>query len=69
MEADELAPVLTGGLGTRETESPDALSPLMFQADDLERRIERGMQDVGARGDRIAAFPAGERIAPAGEIV
>ncbi len=59
---------LTRGLGTRETESPDALSLLMFQEDYLNRLIELGHADAIARGDEIAAFLAGERFAPAGSV-
>ena len=56
---------LTRGLGTREAESPDALSLIMFQADYLQRLIELGREDAHARGEEIGAFLAGERLAPA----
>lgn len=57
---------MTRGLGTREAASPDALSIIMFQPDYLERLIELGLEDARARGDEIAAFLAGERLAHAG---
>lgn len=59
---------MTRGLGTRETESPDALSLIMFQEDYLNRLIEIGLEDAHARGEEIAAFLAGERFAPAGSV-
>ncbi len=59
---------LTRGLGTRETESPDALSLIMFQEDYLRRLIELGREDAHARADEIGAFLAGERFAPAGGV-
>lgn len=56
---------MTRGLGTRETESADALSLIMFQEDYLNRLIEIGYEDALARADEIGAFLAGERLAPA----
>ncbi len=56
---------MTRGLGTRETESADALSLIMFQEDYLGRLIEIGYEDALARADEIGAFLAGERLAPA----
>jgi NTE family protein len=44
---------LSRGLGTREMESPDALSLLMFQPDYLKRLIEFGEEDTEARMDEI----------------
>ena len=44
---------LTRGLGTKETESPDALSLLMFQPDYLQRLIDCGDEDTEARMDEI----------------
>jgi len=47
---------LTRGLGTRQTESPDFLSLLMFQPEYLRRLIEIGEADAEARADEIAAL-------------
>lgn len=47
---------LTRGLGTRETESPDFLSLVMFQPDYLRALIEIGEQDAQANADAIASF-------------
>lgn len=47
---------MTRGLGTRETNSPDILSMLMFQRDYLTRLIEIGEEDAEARADELAAF-------------
>ncbi len=44
---------MTRNLGTRETESPDSLSLLMFQEDYVRRLIEVGEQDAEARLDEI----------------
>ncbi len=49
---------LTRGLGTKETESPDVLSMVMFQHDYLNRLIELGEEDAAAREDEIGAFLA-----------
>lgn len=49
---------LTRGLGTKETESPDVLSMVMFQHDYLNRLIELGEEDAAAREDEIEAFLA-----------
>ncbi len=47
---------LTRGLGTRETESPDFLSLLMFQPDYLRRLIEIGQADAESRLEEIAGL-------------
>ncbi len=44
---------MTRNLGTRETESPDSLSLLMFQEDYVRRLIEVGERDAEARLDEI----------------
>ena len=53
---------LTRGLGTRETESPDILSLVLFQPDYLRTLMEIGEADAEARFDEIAEFllPSGE---------
>ncbi|HET7233461.1 MAG TPA: patatin-like phospholipase family protein [Longimicrobium sp.] len=48
--------MLTRGLGTRETASPDVLSMMMFQDDYVRRLIELGEEDAEARHDDLAAF-------------
>lgn len=48
--------LLTRGLGTRETKSPDVLSLLMFQDDYVKRLMEIGEEDAERRGDELAAF-------------
>lgn len=50
---------LTRGLGTRETESPDFLSLLMFQPDYLTRLIELGEADAEARAEDIERVVGG----------
>ncbi|HEX8244200.1 MAG TPA: patatin-like phospholipase family protein [Longimicrobium sp.] len=52
--------MLTRGLGTRETTSPDALSLLMFQDDYIRRLMELGEEDAERRGDELAAFIDGD---------
>ena len=47
---------LTRALGTRETESPDFLSLVLFQPDYLEALIDIGQKDAMARSDEIADF-------------
>ena len=47
---------LTRGLGTRETDSPDLLSMLMFQHDYLSRLIELGDRDAEEQLPEIGAF-------------
>ncbi len=47
---------LSRGLGTRETESPDALSLLMFQGDYLSRIMELGEEDAEARAEELDDF-------------
>lgn len=51
---------LTRGLGTRETESPDSLSMVLFEPDYLERLMEIGEADAEDQADRIGAFLRGE---------
>lgn len=57
---------LTRGLGTRETESPDALSMILFQPDYLRLLMEIGEADAEARKDEILEFVKGEAPAAAG---
>ncbi len=47
---------MTRNLGTRETESPDSLSLVMFQGDYLQRLIEVGERDAESRIDEIRAL-------------
>jgi NTE family protein len=47
---------LTRGLGTRETESPDVLSLILFQPDYVRALIEVGEADAEARAEEIEAF-------------
>lgn len=54
---------LTRGLGTRETESPDFLSLVLFQPDYLRALIRIGERDAEAQHEQVAAFLA--RDAPA----
>ncbi len=49
---------MTRNLGTRETESPDSLSLLMFQEDYVRRLIEVGERDAEARLDEIRQLAA-----------
>ena len=51
--------LLTRGLGTRETASPDVLSMMMFQDDYVRRLIEIGEEDAEARHDDLAEFIEG----------
>jgi len=48
--------LLTRGLGTRETKSPDMLSLMMFQDDYVKRLMEIGEEDAARRGDELAEF-------------
>ncbi len=48
--------LLTSGLGTGETRSPDWLSMLLFQRDYLTALIEIGYEDARRNRDRLAAF-------------
>lgn len=50
---------LTRGLGTRQTESPDFLSLILFQPDYLQALIETGEADAERMGDRIVEFIEG----------
>lgn len=47
---------LSRGLGTRETNSPDLMSMVMFQSDYIRRLIELGEADAHARRDEIIEF-------------
>lgn len=47
---------LTRGLGTRETESPDALSIVLFEPDYLKRLMDLGEADAEERAGEIEAF-------------
>lgn len=47
---------LTRGLGTRQTESPDMLSLILFQPDYLRALMETGEADAEARSQEIAEF-------------
>jgi len=49
---------LTRGLGTKETDSPDILSLVLFQPDYLRALMEIGEKDATARTDEIAEFLA-----------
>ena len=51
---------LTRGLGTRQTQSPDFLSLVLFQPDYLNALMEVGEEDGEARMDEIAAFLASD---------
>ena len=56
--------LLTRGLGTRETRSPDVLSMIMFQDDYAKRLMALGESDAERRGEEIDRFingHAGER--------
>lgn len=57
--------LLTRGLGTRETATPDVLSLIMFQDDYIKRLISIGEQDALRRADEIAGFLAAETLSPA----
>jgi NTE family protein len=48
----------TRGLGTRQTESPDALSTVLFQSDYTRRLIELGETDAESQRDILDAFLA-----------
>ena len=47
---------LTTGLGTRETESPDWLSVLLFEPSYIDRLLDIGYHDARRQHDRIEAF-------------
>lgn len=51
--------VMTRGLGTDQTRSPDALSMLLFEPGYVERLLDIGRRDAERRHDRIAAFLEG----------
>ena len=48
--------LFTSGIGSDETDSPDWLSMLLFQADYIERLIEVGYEDGASHHDEISAF-------------
>jgi NTE family protein len=48
--------LLTRGLGTRETTSPDVLSMIMFQSDYMRSLIELGEEDGERRAEEVGAF-------------
>lgn len=48
--------LLTRGLGTRETATPDVLSMMMFQDDYVKRLIALGERDAEARAEEFDAF-------------
>lgn len=48
--------LVTRALGSRETESPDVISLLMFEPNYMRRLIELGEMDVSCRLDEIRAF-------------
>ncbi len=50
---------LTTGLGTRETESPDWLSVLLFEPVFIDRLLDIGYHDARRQHDRIAQFLTG----------
>lgn len=49
---------MTRGLGTRETDSPDILSLILFQPDYLRALMDVGERDAAARHDEIVEFLA-----------
>ena len=53
---------LTAGLGTRETESPDWLSVLLFEPAYIDRLLDIGYHDARRQHDRIAQFLAQGRL-------
>ena len=48
--------LVTRALGSKETESPDVISLLMFEPNYMQRLIELGESDVDCRVDEIRAF-------------
>ena len=54
---------LTRGLGTRDTESPDFLSLILFQHDYIGALMELGDRDAQARFEEIEAFCYDEDLA------
>ena len=52
--------MLTRGLGTRETRSPDVLSMLMFQDDYSKRLMALGESDAARRAEEIDRFINGD---------
>lgn len=53
--------LLTRGLGTRETKTPDVLSMLMFQDDYAKRLMALGESDAERRGEELDRFLRAER--------
>ncbi len=53
---------LTRGLGTRETESPDSLSMVLFEPDYLRRIMELGEADAEKQSGRIEEFLEGQAV-------
>lgn len=54
----------TRGLGTRDTESPDALSLIMFQSDYTKRLMELGEADAEAQREAVEALVDGDPSSP-----
>lgn len=52
--------LMTRGLGTRETATPEVLSMLMFQQNYAKRLIALGEEDAERRGDELDAFIHGD---------
>lgn len=59
---------LTRGLGTRETESPDALSIVLFEPDYLKRLMDLGEADAEERADEIEDFIRGGEGSTSGDV-
>ena len=56
---------LSRGLGTRDTNSPDLLSFILFQPDYLRALMEIGEKDALARADEVKAFiKGGDTLGP-----
>lgn len=55
--------LLTTGLGTREMESPDWLSVLLFEPDYIEQLLEIGYEDARAEHERLDQFFADTGVA------
>ena len=54
--------LLTWGMGSRETKSPDYMSMLLFQQGYIRTLIEIGYEDARRKHDQIEAFFAGDAI-------
>lgn len=59
---------LTRGLGTRETESPDFLSLVLFQPDYLRALMEMGERDADERRDEVRAFLEDDEVGNGGGV-